>query len=127
MEIITEISSTPPSPSTDSNPNVTLGFENKRRMLFDSLDTAEKQCLKGTNLEKIANTNENGKRLAIDSGSELATVEYNLIKSRKLNGKQSIFKRPELPIQKCLKSRRPNPDYSVCLYIFHNFLFVFNL
>lgn len=97
---------------TESGTTTADNFEDKRRMLFASLETAEKQCLKGTNLEKLAKTNEHGtKRLAADA---LAMVpESDLIKSRKLQGKQSIFKRPELPITKCLKSRRPNPDYSV--------------
>lgn len=99
---------------TESGTTTAANFEDKRRMLFASLETAEKQCLKGTNLEKLAKTNEHGtKQLAVDVDALVMVPESDLIKSRKHQGKQSIFKRPELPITKCLKSRRPNPDYSV--------------
>lgn len=78
-----------------------LSFNDKKKMLFDSLTTAE-QCIKGTRLEQREETYLNQTRQN-QSKEEV---------SRRFRGKESIFKRPEAPINKCLRPRRV-PDHQV--------------
>lgn len=73
-------------------------FENKKKLLFDCLSSAEK-CIEGTSLEQ--------KQFARDE----PTPRKLAIKKR-FQGKESIFKRPQAPISKCLPSRRM-PDFQV--------------
>lgn len=77
-------------------------YENKRKMLFESLNAAEK-CIKGTTLEQ---KNERPPNKYAVLGSEHALA------GKKFQGKESIFKKPTMPINKCLKPRR-TPDYQV--------------
>lgn len=79
-----------------------LSFNDKKKMLFDSLTTAE-QCIKGTRLEQIEETYSD--RTRQNQSKEV---------SRRFQGKESIFKRPEAPIGKCLRPRRM-PDHQVCI------------
>lgn len=77
-----------------------LSFNDKKKMLFDSLSTAE-QCIKGTRLEQREET-------YLDRTRQNQSREV----SRRFQGKESIFKRPEAPIGKCLRPRRA-PDHQV--------------
>lgn len=77
-------------------------YENKRKMLFESLNAAEK-CIKGTTLEQ-KNERPPNKYAVLGAESALA--------GKKFQGKESIFKKPAMPISKCLKPRR-TPDYQV--------------
>lgn len=77
-----------------------LSFNDKKKMLFDSLTTAE-QCIKGTRLEQREETYSD--RTRQNQSKEV---------SRRFQGKESIFKRPEAPIGKCLRPRRV-PDHQV--------------
>lgn len=79
-----------------------LSFNDKKKMLFDSLTTAER-CIKGTRLEQKEGTYLNQTR-------QTPSREV----SRRFQGKESIFKRPEAPIGKCLRPRRV-PDHQVCI------------
>lgn len=78
-----------------------MSYENKRKALFDSLLDAEK-CVSGTSLEQSNATKKD----------EIFNRNQSKITSKKFRGRESIFKRPELPITKCLKPRRA-PDYQV--------------
>lgn len=81
-------------------------FTAKKRMLFESLESAEKS-LQGSSLEQQSH-------------------DYNIQPYRqqrkrnrdnyieKYKHKDSLFKRPDLPINKCLQSRQ-KPDYEVCI------------
>lgn len=77
-------------------------YENKKKLLFESLTSAE-SCIKGTSLEQTD-------RVSVHSTQTSPSKTV----SRKFQGKESIFKRPEAPIQKCLRPRR-QPDYQVNL------------
>lgn len=77
-----------------------LSFDDKKKMLFDSLTRAE-QTVKGTRLEQIE-----------DSYSDRTRQNQSRDVSRRFQGKESIFKRPEAPIGKCLRPRRV-PDHQV--------------
>ncbi|XP_023169894.2 uncharacterized protein LOC111598733 [Drosophila hydei] len=97
-------------------------FSAKRDALFACLDDASKE-LKGTALDqsrakpytvsalqKVTNRNpvmnyRQGR--SIEAGSEVEDE-----KLRRMRGKESIFKKPELPIGRCLKPRK-TPDYQV--------------
>ena len=77
-------------------------FETKRKNLFESLASAEKSLV-GTNLEqKNRNYNLN------DHKRKRSRDEY----VEKYKHKDSMFKRPALPINKVLRSRQ-KPDYEV--------------
>lgn len=75
-------------------------FEDKKKLLFDCLNSAE-QCIKGTSLEQ-RQTNRN----------ESIQMNRSHGISKRFHGRESIFKRPEAPISKCLRPRRV-PDYQV--------------
>lgn len=75
-------------------------FENKKKLLFDCLTSAE-QCIKGTSLEQTK-VNRNEPR-STDSSKHI---------SKRFHGRESIFKRPAAPIGKCLRPRHV-PDYQV--------------
>lgn len=77
-------------------------YEDKKRMLFDCLNSAEK-CIQGTSLEQ--------KRSSRDDPPQR---NYPQAIGRRFQGKESIFKRPEAPIGKCLRPRRV-PDYQVII------------
>ncbi|KAH8415655.1 hypothetical protein KR222_007393 [Zaprionus bogoriensis] len=102
-------------------------FSAKRDALFACLDDASKE-LKGTALDQTRskpysiNALERASRQGVpqresvmnyrhgrstDAGNELEDE-----KLRRLRGKESIFKKPELPIGRCLKPRK-TPDYQV--------------
>lgn len=79
-------------------------FETKKKKLFECLESAEKN-LQGTTLEQT-------------------NCDYNMSQNRqqrkrnrddyvdKYKHKDSLFKRPDLPINKCLRYRQ-RPDYEV--------------
>lgn len=80
-------------------------YETKKKKLFESLDTAEKS-LQGSSLEQPHRDysfihNQQRKR---------NRDEY----TEKFKRKDSLFKRPDLPIQKCLRTRR-RPEFEVSL------------
>ncbi|KAL7733442.1 hypothetical protein ACLKA6_004923 [Drosophila palustris] len=100
-------------------------FSVKRDALFACLDDASKE-LKGTALDQSrskpytvnalerANNSRHGQQVmnyrqgrSIEAGNEAEDE-----KLRRLRGKESIFKKPELPIARCLKPRK-TPDYQV--------------
>lgn len=87
-----------------------VDYETKKKMLFECLDSAEKN-LEGSSLQQ-------------------PTRDYNFIhnsqqrkRSRdeyteKYKRKDSLFKRPDLPITKCLRSRqRPDHEASFVKWI----------
>lgn len=75
-------------------------FEDKKKVLFDCLTSAE-ECIKGTSLEQ--------KQIILD---EPRSRHNRSAVGRRFHGKESIFKRPEAPLTKCLKPRHV-PDYKV--------------
>lgn len=75
-------------------------FADKKKLLFESLTSAE-VCIRGTSLDQT-------ERAALSSTRKSPSKTV----SRKFQGKESIFKRPEAPIQRCLRPRRM-PDYQV--------------
>lgn len=77
-----------------------LNYQDKKKMLFDCLASAEKS-IKGTVLEQKESQSDNRE-----------TRVSSKVVSRRFQGKESIFKRPAAPIGKCLKPRRA-PDYQV--------------
>lgn len=77
-----------------------LNFEDKKKMLFDCLTSAE-QCIKGTSLEQK-------KTVLNESHSRRDRKDVG----RRFHGKESIFKKPGLPIGKCLQPRRV-PDFKM--------------
>uniref|UniRef100_A0A1I8MTH8 U5 small nuclear ribonucleoprotein TSSC4 n=1 Tax=Musca domestica TaxID=7370 RepID=A0A1I8MTH8_MUSDO len=96
-----------------------VDFEAKRNALFACLDDASSE-LKGTSLDQTSVIKNPLKRTS-SGGTEL--VYRNSIKSphknqsidrslKSLRGKESIFKKPELPISRCLKPRTL-PDFKV--------------
>ncbi|XP_059620278.1 U5 small nuclear ribonucleoprotein TSSC4 [Phlebotomus argentipes] len=82
-------------------------FEDRRKALFDSLNTAER-AIKGTSLEQ-SDSHERSRlsleRPKVDRRNESKQV-------MKFRGRESIFKRPEAPISQCLRPRQ-RPDYQV--------------
>lgn len=86
----------------DSNPD----FSQKRKNLFDCLDKAEKSLV-GTTLHQLSPTSE---RLQEFIGQDRSQNKRHKPEVRAFRQKESIFKRPELPITKCLPARRV-PDY----------------
>lgn len=85
-----------------------LNFEDKKKRLFDCLESAEKNVLAGTHLEqkdevKLSDISVNSKYSAKKAKLEVVSVRKH---------KESIFKRPELPIEKCLPVRK-RPDYQL--------------
>lgn len=82
-------------------------FETKKKMLFECLESAEKN-LEGTTLaQSKADYNWPPYRQQRKRNRD-ETIE-------KYKHKDSLFKRPNLPINKCLKSRQ-RPEYEVSLY-----------
>lgn len=75
---------------------------NKKKLLFDILDAEEKK-LQGSCLEQ-KQTENIGKRSHRSPKPDQSIEKYKK--------KQSIFKQPELPINKCLRARQ-RPDYEV--------------
>lgn len=91
-----------------------MAYEEKKKVLFDCLLTAEKSIV-GTSLEqKDSRTGHSPQR----TGSKVV--------GRRFQGRESIFKRPAAPISKCLKPRRA-PDYQVRSFLNNNicvFMFI---
>lgn len=75
-------------------------YIDKQKLLFDSLLNAEKS-VSGTSLEQTHTRD-------VEKGDNRPSK----VTSRRFRGKESIFKRPAAPINKCLKPRRV-PDYQV--------------
>ncbi|KAL9902948.1 uncharacterized protein LOC119631802 [Glossina fuscipes] len=89
-------------------------FITKRNALFACLDDASNE-LKGTSLDQTNSLMalEDSKRLLSKYKNGLNIREISSEKNLKhLRGKESIFKKPELPINKCLKPRKI-PDYRI--------------
>lgn len=79
---------------------IKMAYEEKKKLLFDCLQTAEKTII-GTSLEqKETHTGHSPQR------------NESKVVGRRFQGRESIFKRPAAPISKCLKPRRA-PDYQV--------------
>lgn len=102
-------------------------FSAKRDALFACLDDASKE-LKGTALDQSrskpytvnalerANNSRHGNTQQVMNYRQGRSVEVGNEpedeKLRRLRGKESIFKKPELPIARCLKPRK-TPDYQM--------------
>lgn len=90
-------------------------FITKRNALFACLDDASNDIkgtvLDQTNLCAALRTDEGGLELNYRKGG----VTRNQHTLHHLRGKESIFKKPELPITRCVKPRKL-PDYQVCNY-----------
>lgn len=93
-------------------------YETKKKMLFECLETAER----GLQGSSLAQTTYN---------SDLENYRQQRHRSRdeyidKYKHKDSMFKRPDLPISKCLKSRR-RPDFEVSFTINAAYTFFLHL
>jgi hypothetical protein len=78
-------------------------FEKKKKMLFECLDSAEKN-LQGTTLEQKNRNYETTNNLPRKRNRDDYVEKYK--------HRGSLFKRPNLPINKCLPYRQ-RPDYEV--------------
>lgn len=76
-------------------------FEGKKKALFDCLDAAEK-TISRTSVNQY--DDDFGRSSNLNDRKEKYVDKYK--------NKKSLFKRPDLPISKCLKSRR-QPDHQV--------------
>jgi hypothetical protein len=85
-----------------------MAFENKKKLLFESLMKCEKSVLPGTKLEQ----KEEVKLSDITRISEIRPSKKAKLEVCGRKHKESIFKRPELPIEKCLPTRK-RPDYQL--------------
>lgn len=81
-----------------------VDFEKKKKMLFESLESAEKS-LQGSSLEQPIHDYRSQPYRQQRKRNRDEYVE-------KYKHKDSLFKRPELPIGKCLRSRQ-RPEYEV--------------
>lgn len=81
-----------------------VDFETKKKMLFECLESAEKS-LEGSTL---AQTNRDYSFLHNRQQRKRGRDEQ----VEKFKHKDSLFKRPDLPINKCLRSRQ-RPDHEV--------------
>lgn len=81
-----------------------VDFETKKKMLFECLESAEKN-LQGTTLEQ---TNRNNNLSQNNKQRKRTRDDY----VEKYKHKDSMFKRPDMPINKCLRYRQ-RPDYEV--------------
>ncbi|KAH8369984.1 hypothetical protein KR093_001762 [Drosophila rubida] len=93
-------------------------FSAKRDALFACLDDASKE-LKGTALDqshaKPYALDTRQQRMNYRQGRSIELGNSNAEddeKLRRLRGKESIFKKPEMPLARCLKPRK-TPDYQV--------------
>lgn len=84
----------------------TLTYEEKRKALFESLSSAE-NCIKGTILEQKNTV------VRIPAIVKSTVTKVNISPKFQGRNQESIFKRPEAPLAKCLKPRT-TPDYQVC-------------
>uniref|UniRef100_A0A034VRT8 U5 small nuclear ribonucleoprotein TSSC4 n=1 Tax=Bactrocera dorsalis TaxID=27457 RepID=A0A034VRT8_BACDO len=87
-------------------------FEAKRNALFACLDNASKE-LSGTALDQSQSANPTldlvYRRCTPRKNRNLISPDKSLSRMR---GKESIFKKPEMPLSKCLKPRKV-PDFKV--------------
>jgi hypothetical protein len=84
-----------------------MSFTEKQKLLFESLNAAEKNISGSVLAQKPSS-------IAIDQIAKSITTSN----TKKFRGRNSIFKRPEAPITKCLKSKR-TPDFrvrSICFF-----------
>lgn len=93
-------------------------YENKKKALFESLNAAER-ITQGTSLEQ----REIDYRIPLESNVNKRRKTEVPGAIEKYKNRDSLFKRPDLPITKCLKSRR-TPEYEVSksLSIIYQFL-----
>uniref|UniRef100_A0A182IYW1 U5 small nuclear ribonucleoprotein TSSC4 n=1 Tax=Anopheles atroparvus TaxID=41427 RepID=A0A182IYW1_ANOAO len=80
-----------------------MSFEEKKNLLFSSLESAEQ----GIGSDSILHQNVNETDYSLDRTGKTRT---KLISVDRYRGRESIFKRPNAPIGKCLK-RKELPDY----------------
>lgn len=85
-----------------------VDYETKKKMLFESLESAEKN-LQGSSLEQTNNDHNFGQYRQQRKRNREDYVD-------KYKHKDSLFKRPDLPIARCLKSRQ-RPDYEVRMIV----------
>jgi Tumour suppressing sub-chromosomal transferable candidate 4 len=81
-----------------------IDFATKKKMLFESLESAEKS-LEGTSLQQTnrdLNLTQNRQQRKRNRDDYVDKYKH----------KDSLFKRPDLPINKCLRYRQ-KPDYEV--------------
>lgn len=88
--------------------NNIMDYENKKKALFECLDAAEKN-LEGSCLKQKDTERRNIKRPHRSNERRDKSIE-------RYKSKDSIFKRPELPINKVLPLRKV-PDYEVLFCI----------
>lgn len=82
-------------------------YENKKKALFECLNAAER-ITQGTSLEQ----REIDHRIPLESNVNKRRKIEAPGPIEKYKNRDSLFKRPDLPITKCLKSRR-TPEYEV--------------
>lgn len=95
-------------------------FATKRNALFACLDDASNE-IKGTVLDQtnlstaFRRTDHGDMEMSYRQGSGGIRNKHTASERtlQHLRGKESIFKKPELPIARCLKPRKL-PDYQVC-------------
>lgn len=97
----------------DSDPIPILAkFEDRKNLLFASLETAEKTITKGTSLEQTTSDDTHNKLIRLN----LSNRNRKDREALRFQGKESIFKRPHQPIEKCLKARS-SPEFRVSEFV----------
>ena len=97
-----------------------LNYEEKKKALFASLESAEKSMLKDSSLKQTKNIDYKFDRDGRNRDCDKRTTKSGFV--NKFRGRESIFKRPDAPIDKCLPHGR-RPDYKVRNFSsFHNYL-----
>lgn len=86
-------------------PSSSLNYEEKKNQLFASLDTVGSSIIKGTILDQ--------KPAKILDFKNQRTTRKDAKSVFKFIGKESLFKKPEIPLEKCLRPRK-SPDHKVC-------------
>lgn len=86
-------------------------FEDKKKLLFECLTSAE-QCIKGTSLEQKESARHEPVQRSHSHGI-----------TKRFHGKESIFKRPEAPISRCLRPGRV-PDHKVNFNLKFQFFYI---
>lgn len=98
-------------------PSSSLNYEEKKNQLFASLDTAGNSIIKGTILDQKP-------AKILDFNKQRTTRNKDAKSVYKFIGKESLFKKPEIPLEKCLKPRK-SPDHKVCKNIFNLIIILF--
>ncbi|XP_076246484.1 uncharacterized protein LOC143186658 [Calliopsis andreniformis] len=82
-------------------------FANRQKLLFDSLSDAEQECNKNKMVTEPSNKNTDVDKTSNTPVPWIASRRRG--EMRRFSGKESIFKRPEIPVLRT--ARRTIPDY----------------